>query len=119
MVYQKVQPNIIFHLAAQPLVIEFIRTPLRLFPQMLSVLLTYLNARLCKSVKAIVNITTDKCYENKEWAWPYRETDRLGGQDPYSASKACSELVTQSFYKSFLTIGSDRQGCNVIVEVTV
>ena len=58
-------------------------------------------ARLCKSVKAIVNITTDKCYENKEWVWPYRETDRLGGQDPYSASKACSELVTQSFYKSF------------------
>ena len=71
-----------------------------------------------KSLKALVNITTDKCYDNKEWCWSYRENDELGGHDPYSASKACSELITNSYKKSFfekLNIGlaSARAG-NVI-----
>ena len=75
-------------------------------------------ARQCGTAKAIVNITTDKCYENKEWQWPYRENDRLGGHDPYSASKACAEIVAAAYRNSFLTdadihIASARAG-NVI-----
>jgi CDP-glucose 4,6-dehydratase len=75
-------------------------------------------AKTCDSVKAIVNVTTDKCYENKEWLWGYRENEALGGLDPYSNSKACSELVTSSYRHSFyqkLAIGlaSARAG-NVI-----
>ena len=74
-------------------------------------------SRGIKSLKALVNITTDKCYDNKEWLWSYRENDALGGHDPYSASKACSEIVTNS-YKIFfekLNIGlaSARAG-NII-----
>ena len=60
-------------------------------------------ARQVGSAKAIVNITTDKCYENKEWLWPYREDDRLGGHDPYSASKACAEIAAAAYRSSFLT----------------
>ena len=63
-------------------------------------------ARKTPSVKAIVNVTSDKCYENHEWHWPYRETDQLGGRDPYSASKACAEIITSAYRKSFF----DRQG---------
>ena len=74
-------------------------------------------ARYTPSVKAIIIITTDKCYKNKEWVYGYRENDELGGHDPYSASKACAELVTESFRKSFtnkknnkLLIASARAG---------
>jgi CDP-glucose 4,6-dehydratase len=59
-------------------------------------------ARQSGTIKAIVNITTDKCYENKEWLWPYRENDRLGGHDPYSASKACAEIAAAAYRNSFL-----------------
>ena len=59
--------------------------------------------RSVPSIKTIVNITTDKCYENKEWSWPYRENDRLGGHDPYSASKACAEIAAVAYRNSFLT----------------
>ena len=75
--------------------------------------------RNCPSVKAAINITTDKCYQNNEWEWGYRENDAIGGDDPYSASKGCSELITNSYLKSFFTkentanIASARAG-NVI-----
>ena len=59
-------------------------------------------ARHTKTVEAIVNITTDKCYDNQEWIWPYREEDRLGGHDPYSSSKACVEIAADAYRKSFL-----------------
>jgi CDP-glucose 4,6-dehydratase len=64
--------------------------------------------RRTRSVRAVVNVTSDKCYENREWAWGYRENDRLGGHDPYSNSKACAELVAQSFRDSFFSRGERR-----------
>jgi len=60
--------------------------------------------RRCESVKAVLNITTDKCYENREWVWPYRENEPLGGYDPYSSSKACSEIVTAAWRRSYFHV---------------
>ena len=64
-------------------------------------------------MRAVVNVTTDKCYENREWVWGYRESESLGGHDPYASSKACSELVTSAFRRSFFTAqaGSPRRAC--------
>jgi CDP-glucose 4,6-dehydratase len=59
-------------------------------------------ARACANVKAIVSVTTDKCYENKEWVWGYREDEAMGGYDPYSSSKGCAELVTSAYRRSFM-----------------
>jgi len=96
------QPEIIFHLAAQPIVLESYKDPLGTYSTNILGTANLLQAaRFVPSVKAIVIITTDKCYENKEWIWPYRETDRLGGYDPYSSSKACAEIVTASMRNSF------------------
>lgn len=97
------QPQVIFHLAAQPLVRSSYEDPYGTFQTNVMGTLCLLEASLkSQALGAIVNITTDKCYENMEWEWGYRETDRLGGHDPYSASKACAELVSQSFRKSYL-----------------
>jgi CDP-glucose 4,6-dehydratase len=97
------KPEIVFHLAAQPLVRISYTNPIDTFAVNVMGTVNVLNAaRMSESIKAVVNITTDKCYENLEWDWPYRETDRLGGYDPYSSSKACSELITESYRKSFL-----------------
>jgi CDP-glucose 4,6-dehydratase len=96
------RPSVVIHLAAQPLVVYSYANPVDTFAINVMGTVHLLEAvRNCKSVRAVVNVTTDKCYENKEWLWPYRETDRLGGYDPYSNSKACSELVTSSFRSSF------------------
>jgi len=98
------KPDIIFHMAAQPLVRQSYIAPVETFSTNVMGTVNVLEAaRLSKSVKAIVNITTDKCYENKEWLWTYREIDRLGGHDPYSSSKACAELVSDAYRKSFLS----------------
>jgi len=89
-------------MAAQPLVRLSYREPLDTFETNVMGTANMLNAcRPVESVKAIVNITTDKCYENREWVWGYREIDPMGGHDPYSASKGCAELVTSSFRNSF------------------
>lgn len=113
----KIQPEIVFHLAAQPLVAESYKNPLETFNTNVMGVVSILEAiKDCNAVKIFLNITTDKCYENKEWHYPYRESDQLGGHDPYSASKACSEIVTQSYKKSFLShvaIATARAG-NVI-----
>jgi CDP-glucose 4,6-dehydratase len=102
-------PEIVFHMAAQPLVRYSYKDPLETFEVNVMGTVNILEVtRHCDSVKAVVNVTTDKCYENKEWVWGYREGDQLGGLDPYSNSKACAELVTQSFRDSFFydkTIG--------------
>jgi len=96
------QPEIVFHMAAQPLVRESYIAPVETFETNVIGTVNLLEAaRKVSSVKAVVNITTDKCYENKEWAWPYRENDRLGGFDPYSASKACAEMVASAYRHSF------------------
>lgn len=101
-VMRQAQPDIVFHLAAQPLVRESYILPVETYLTNIMGTVHLLEAvRNCPGVKAVVNITTDKCYENKEWVWGYRETDQLGGYDPYSCSKACSELVTASYRSSY------------------
>jgi CDP-glucose 4,6-dehydratase len=96
------QPDIVFHLAAQPLVRRSYADPLETFNSNIIGTANVLEAvRRSRSVKAVVNITTDKVYQNHEWTRPYRESDTLGGHDPYSASKACAELVHESFRKSY------------------
>jgi CDP-glucose 4,6-dehydratase len=95
-------PDIVFHLAAQPLVRESYKDPHYTYNTNVIGTLNVLEAiRACPSVKAVVIITTDKVYENKEWVHPYRETDTLGGYDIYSSSKACSELLVKSYQQSF------------------
>lgn len=118
--FTKVQPDIAFHLAAQPLVIESYQNPHYNFETNLMGTVNFFEAvRHCSSVKVAINITTDKCYQNNEWLWGYRENDAMGGDDPYSASKGCSELITNSYIKSFFTkegtthVASGRAG-NVI-----
>lgn len=96
------QPEIVFHLAAQPLVRFSYEDPLLTFNTNIIGTANVLEAcRKTGSVKAVINITSDKCYENREWVYGYRENDPVGGHDPYSASKGCSELVTSSFRNSF------------------
>lgn len=98
----KAQPEVVFHLAAQPLVREGYRDPLgTLATNVMGTANLLEAARGVDSVRAIVLITTDKVYENREWLYPYREVDRLGGHDPYSASKAASEIVAACYRASF------------------
>ena len=95
-------PDIVIHMAAQPLVRDSYRDPVETYTTNVTGTVNILECvRSCKSIKAVVNVTTDKCYENKEWIWAYRENEPLGGYDPYSSSKACSELVTSSYRSSF------------------
>jgi CDP-glucose 4,6-dehydratase len=97
-----VQPDVVFHLAAQPLVRDSYKNPVDTYAINVMGTVNLMEAvRHTKSVRAVVNVTTDKCYENKEWLWGYRENEPMGGYDPYSNSKGCSELVTSSFRNSF------------------
>ncbi|WDF51492.1 CDP-glucose 4,6-dehydratase [Paenibacillus sp. KACC 21273] len=101
---QKAKPEIIIHMAAQPLVRKSYDDPIETYQtNVMGTVHIMEAARTCSSLKAILNVTTDKCYENKEWEWGYREYESLGGRDPYSNSKACSELVTASYRDSFLS----------------
>lgn len=99
---EQAKPEIVFHLAAQPLVRRSYRDPLETWSTNVIGTANLLEAcRQTSSVRAIVVITTDKVYENREWSWGYREIDQLGGHDPYSASKAATELVVASYRKAF------------------
>ena len=101
---QAAQPSIVIHMAAQSLVRESYNTPVETFAtNVLGTVNVLEAARHLETVQAIVNITTDKCYENQEWLWPYRENDRLGGHDPYSGSKACAEIAASAYRNSFLS----------------
>jgi len=101
-VIHKVQPEIVIHMAAQPLVRESYKIPVETYAVNVMGTVHLLEAcRHTQSVKAIVNVTTDKCYENREWHWGYRENEPMGGYDPYSNSKGCSELVTASYRNSY------------------
>ena len=118
--FNEVKPDMAFHLAAQPLVIESYANPHYNFETNLMGTVNFFEAvRNCSSVKVAINVTTDKCYQNNEWMWGYRENDAMGGDDPYSASKGCSELITNSYIKSFFSkdntahVASGRAG-NVI-----
>ncbi|HEX3999625.1 MAG TPA: CDP-glucose 4,6-dehydratase [Pirellulales bacterium] len=98
------QPEVVFHLAAQPLVRASYAQPVETFATNVFGTVHLLEAiRHVESVRAVVVVTSDKCYENQEWHWGYRETEPLGGHDPYSASKACAELVTAAWRRSFLS----------------
>lgn len=99
---EQFKPDVIFHLAAQSLVRESYKDPITTYETNIMGTLNILEiTRHIKSVKSIIIVTSDKCYENKEWIWGYREGESLGGDDPYSSSKACAELVTAAYRKSF------------------
>jgi CDP-glucose 4,6-dehydratase len=98
----EIRPEIVIHMAAQPLVLESYKNPRETYEINVMGTVNLLEAvRYAESVRIVLNITTDKCYENKEWPWGYRENEPMGGFDPYSNSKGCSELVTSSFRRSF------------------
>jgi CDP-glucose 4,6-dehydratase len=96
-------PEIVIHMAAQALVRDSYAEPLHTYESnVMGTAHVLESVRQCKNVRSVVVITTDKCYENKEWYWGYRENDPLGGYDPYSSSKACAEIVTAAYRQSFL-----------------
>jgi CDP-glucose 4,6-dehydratase len=100
--FSSFKPEIVFHLAAQPLVRKsYVDPALTYETNVIGTLHVYEACRQTPEVKAIVSITTDKVYENREWPWGYRESDALGGHDPYSSSKACAEILSESYRKSF------------------
>jgi len=101
-IVQKVKPEIVIHMAAQPLVRESYKNPVETYAINVMGTVNLLEAiRHTPGIKAVVNVTTDKCYENREWHWGYRENEPMGGYDPYSNSKGCSELVTLAFRSSY------------------
>lgn len=118
-VFEQYQPEIVIHMAAQPIVRESYANPVYTYETNVMGTVNILEAvRLHDCVKSVINVTTDKVYRNNEWAWGYRENDILDGYDPYSNSKSCSELVTSSYKKSFfqdreIAISTCRAG-NVI-----
>ncbi len=104
--FDKYRPEIVFHLAAQPIVRESYKDPVQTYKSNVMGTVNILECiRLSDYVKAFLNVTTDKVYLNREWEWGYRETDELDGYDPYSNSKSCSELVTHSYKNSFFSDG--------------
>ena len=116
---QIAQPLVVFHLAAQPLVRLSYAEPVETYAiNVMGTVNLFEAVRKTPSVRAVINITTDKCYENREWVWPYREDEAMGGYDPYSSSKGCSELITAAYRRSFfqqsgVAVASARAG-NVI-----
>lgn len=115
---QEAAPEIVIHMAAQPLVRRSYREPVQTYMDNVMGTISVLEAiRQTPSVKSVVVITTDKCYENREWVWPYREDEAMGGYDPYSSSKACAEIATaawrRSFFKDDVLVATVRAG-NVI-----
>ena len=98
-------PDIVVHMAAQPLVRRSYIDPVETYSTNVMGTAHLLEAvRQCASVRAVVNVTTDKCYENREWVWPYRENEAMGGYDPYSSSKGCAELVTAAYRNSYFNV---------------
>ena len=104
--FDEVKPEIVLHLAAQPIVRDSYKDPRYTYETNVMGTVNLLECvRLSNSVKSVVNVTTDKVYKNNEWEWGYRENEPLDGFDPYSNSKSCSELVTHSYRNSFFTDG--------------
>ncbi len=117
--FARVKPEIVIHMAAQPLVrLSYVEPVQTYATNVMGTVHVLEAARHAGTVKAVVSVTTDKCYENREWAWGYREDEAMGGHDPYSNSKGCAELVTSAYRKSFMqntgiALASARAG-NVI-----
>lgn len=102
LVLQQRRPEIIIHMAAQSLVLPSYSDPVETYMTNVMGTVNLLEAlRYSESARVVVNVTSDKCYENNEWPWGYRESDRLGGRDPYSSSKGCAEFVTKAFRDSY------------------
>jgi CDP-glucose 4,6-dehydratase len=103
-------PEVVFHLAAQPLVRRSYADPVGTYATNVMGTVHVLEAvRKVPSIRAVVCITTDKCYQNQEWVWPYRENDPLGGYDPYASSKACAEIVSSAYRSSFFSLDQLRE----------
>ncbi len=101
-IFKEHKPEIVFHLAAQAIVRDSYKDPATTFNSNVMGTINVLEAaRSIDDVRAIINVTSDKCYENREWPWGYREIDPVGGHDPYSASKGCCEIITNCWQKSF------------------
>jgi len=107
---ERIQPHIVFHLAAQSLVRRSYVEPVATYAtNVMGTVHVLAAAQRAASVRCVVIVTSDKCYENREWLWAYREDEALGGHDPYSSSKACAELVTAAWRRSFCPPGGARQ----------
>lgn len=108
-VFERAQPEVVFHMAAQPIVRDSYKDPVYTYETNVMGTVNLMECvRLTPSVVSCVNVTTDKVYDNKEWEYGYRESDALDGYDPYSNSKSCSELVTHSYVRSFFDQGKVR-----------
>lgn len=108
-IINEIEPEIVIHLAAQTIVRVSYEDPIDTFDINVVGTANIIKAAIdCSHTKVILNVTSDKCYENNEWYWGYRESDRLGGHDPYSASKACSEIITSSLRRAFAGTPVDR-----------
>ena len=109
-VLRQAEPDIVIHMAAQPLVRRSYVDPVETYSTNVMGTVHLLEAvRQTPSVRAVVNVTTDKCYENKEWVWGYRESEPMGGFDPYSSSKGCAELITAAYRSSFFSLDKYTQ----------
>ena len=115
-VFSEHQPEIVIHMAAQPLVRYSYVEPVETYSTNVMGTVNLLEAvRSTPSVKAVVNVTTDKCYENREWAWGYRENEPMGGFDPYSSSKGCAELVTAAYRQSYFNPSTINRSSSTII----
>jgi CDP-glucose 4,6-dehydratase len=109
-IFDEYQPELVFHMAAQPLVRLSYQQPKLTYDTNVGGTVNLLECcRLTDSVRVIINVTSDKCYENKEWVWGYRENDPVGGYDPYSSSKGCSEIITSAYRNSFFNVSEHKQ----------
>ncbi len=114
-IFEKYTPEIVFHLAAQPLVRLSYKDPVETFETNVIGTLKVFESCRKHNVQAIVNVTSDKAYENKEWIWGYRENDPMGGYDPYSASKGCAELLTSSYRSSYFNLAEYKKKHNTLL----
>ena len=114
-VFNKYKPDIVFHLAAQALVKYSYENPIETYETNVIGTLKVFEASRINNVKAIVNITSDKAYENKEWIWGYRENDPMGGYDPYSSSKGCADLLATSYRNSYFNINEYKKTHNTLL----
>jgi CDP-glucose 4,6-dehydratase len=114
-VFSEYKPDIVFHLAAQPLVRLSYENPIETYETNVIGTLKVFEASRINNVKAIVNITSDKAYENKEWVWGYRENDPMGGYDPYSSSKGCADILATSYRNSYFNINEYKKTHNTLI----
>ena len=114
-IFEKYKPDIVFHLAAQPLVRLSYENPIETYETNVIGTLKVFEACKKANVKAIVNITSDKAYENKEWIWGYRENDPMGGYDPYSSSKGCADILANSYRSSYFNLNDYKKTHNTLL----